>query len=584
VSRADLSLPLSAAPEAPAQALPARRLPSVAAVVTLVLAVPVAAGLLGVLLPAFGIMPGIGALDPGLQPFHDLMAWPGLVPSVTLSLQVGLIATALSLCLTLLICATLHRTRLFRALVGQLSILLSVPHAAAALGLAYLLLPSGWIARALSPWLTGWDRPPDLLIVQDPMGIALILGLVMKEVPFLLLMTLAALGQLRAAQSLRIAGALGYRPMTAWMKCVLPGAYRQIRLPVFAVLAFSLSVVDMSLILGPNTPPPLAVQVMRWMSDPDLSLRLQAAAGAVLQLALVLGALALWRGFEFLAQMLGRAWVYGGHRGYRLLERLASALAAGSALAISAALIFGTLGLALWSFAGLWSFPDLVPDSLTLRSWHRFGPSLWPTIGQTVTIAGASALIALALTIACLQAEEKWALNPGRGALWLLYLPLLVPQISFIGGLQVLSLGIGLRGSTASVIAVHLVFVLPYVFLTLAEPWRAWDKRYATVGHALGSSRTGVLWRIRLPMLIAPVLTALAVGFSVSVGQYLPTLLIGGGRVETLTTEAVALASGGDRRVIGVTTLAQIAVAAAPFALALFLPRLIGPRRKAGTA
>lgn len=49
---------------------------------------------------------------------------------------------------------------------------------------------------------------------------------------------------------------------------------------------------------------------------------------------------------------------------------------------------------------------------------------------------------------------------------------------------------------------------------------------------------------MRLPMLLAPVLTAVAVGFAASVGQYLPTLLVGGGRLSTLTTEAVALAAG----------------------------------------
>jgi putative thiamine transport system permease protein len=75
------------------------------------------------------------------------------------------------------------------------------------------------------------------------------------------------------------------------------------------------------------------------------------------------------------------------------------------------------------------------------------------------------------------------------------------------------------------------------------------------------------------------VLTAFAVGFAVSVGQYLPTLLVGGGRMPTLTTEAVALASGGDRRAIGVWSLAQTAAALVPFALALTLPRLFRPGR-----
>ena len=124
-------------------------------------------------------------------------------------------------------------------------------------------------------------------------------------------------------------------------------------------------------------------------------------------------------------------------------------------------------------------------------------------------------------------------------------------------------------------VAAHVVFVLPYVFLSLSEPFRAWDGRYATVAASLGAGAGRVLWRVRLPMLLAPVLTAFAVGFAVSVGQYLPTLLVGGGRVQTLTTEAVALAAGGDRRAIGVWSLAQTAAAFAPFWLALALPRML---------
>ena len=81
-------------------------------------------------------------------------------------------------------------------------------------------------------------------------------------------------------------------------------------------------------------------------------------------------------------------------------------------------------------------------------------------------------------------------------------------------------------------------------------------------------------------MLLAPILTAFAVGFAVSVGQYLPTLLVGGGRIQTLTTEAVALSAGGDRRAIGVFALAQTVAALLPFALALALPAFVWRNRR----
>jgi putative thiamine transport system permease protein len=89
------------------------------------------------------------------------------------------------------------------------------------------------------------------------------------------------------------------------------------------------------------------------------------------------------------------------------------------------------------------------------------------------------------------------------------------------------------------------------------------------------------LFRVRMPMLLRAILTAAAVGFAVSIGLYLPTLLIGAGRLTTITTEAVALASGGNRRVIGVYAFLQSALPALGFLVATAVPALIFRNRRA---
>jgi len=125
------------------------------------------------------------------------------------------------------------------------------------------------------------------------------------------------------------------------------------------------------------------------------------------------------------------------------------------------------------------------------------------------------------------------------------------------------------------------LFVLPYVFLTLADPYRALDERYARAALCLGASPNRVFWRVKLPMLLRPVLFALAVGFAVSVAQYLPTLFAGGGRFATLTTEAVALSGGADRRVMGVYAFLQALLPLVGFTAALALPAWLFRGRRA---
>src|SRR5262249_1210823 len=146
---------------------------------------------------------------------------------------------------------------------------------------------------------------------------------------------------------------------------------------------------------------------------------------------------------------------------------------------------------------------------------------------------------------------------------------LLVPQVSFLAGVQSLFVAIGLDGTWPALVWCHLLFVFPYVFLSLADPYRRLDERYVRTALCLGSSPARVFWRIRLPMLARPAMTAFAVGFAVSVALYVPTLFAGAGRFTTIATEAVGLAAGADRRVIGVYAFLQALLPFLAFGLAL---------------
>ena len=77
-----------------------------------------------------------------------------------------------------------------------------------------------------------------------------------------------------------------------------------------------------------------------------------------------------------------------------------------------------------------------------------------------------------------------------------------------------------------------------------------------------------------MPILLPAISFAWAIGASVSLTQYLPTLMLGAGRIQTITTEAVAASSGHDRRIMAIYALFQMALPFIFFVVALTINHL----------
>lgn len=526
--------------------------------------IAILAGLMFVLLPAFGYFPALGGTSFALQPWRDLLAYPGLASAARATLIAAFVAMPIALALAMLALAWIAPYGTARAglplLAAKfLSWLLATPHAAFALGLAFLIAPSGWLVR-VAALLLPIETPPDLLVPHDRWGFSLAAGLVLKEMPFLFFAGLTALSQLDAPRMMAIGAGLGYQPGIAWFKLIAPRLYALIRLPIYAALAYSLSAVDMALVLGPAAPPTLAVLALDLTHDSDLARRFPAASLALAHLMLTLAALGLWRVLELLIARALRPVLADGVRAPAPIWRWSAH--AGRALA-GLSIVLGALAilaLPLWSLAATWRFPDALPDCCSLASWRRALPELWLPFRDSLTIALAVTLLALTGAIAWLQLERDLPRRMRLQGRTIAALPLVVSDVAFLMGVQILLLGLGLVGGWLPTALSHTLFVFPYVLLALADPWARLDPRYERSALCLGASPWRVLLRVRLPLLIPAMAFAAALGCAVSLSLYLPTVLMGGGRIATLATEAIALSSGGDRRIVGIygTTLALV--------------------------
>ncbi|MDX1737918.1 MAG: ABC transporter permease subunit [Alphaproteobacteria bacterium] len=552
-------------------------------------ALPVGLGVIGAMLPALGYFPALGGNSFSLDYFHQFIAYPGVGRSIILTLWTGLVATILSFFLSQLICAVCMNRTWFRWVRRFLGPILSIPHISISLGLLYLIAPSGWIIRPFAI-LFGIDQQ-DWYYVPDAYGLALIWGLIIKEVPFLLLISMTALRQIPAHRSLRVARGFGYGEVAGWFTFILPQIYGRIRFPIWAVLVFSISVADMALVLIPVNQPTLSMLVLRWYSDADLNYQFLAAFGAIAQVLLTVLSIVLWIIFE----KIGHQWLkyrikdgirnFLGEWGERLITALTHSLTFLVALCGTGSILI----LGLWSISGRWRFPDLIPSILSVRYWERHWDNLGHLMFNSLSIALVSSALSLVLVIGCLEAQQSFTASSGRkqnrktgftllgmgGLKWwrmVIYLPLLLPQLAFLFGVQLLALSVGLDGMWFGVVWGHMLFVLPYMYLSLSGSFLDFDMRYVQAARALGKSPLEILFKIKLPMMLNPILVAFAVGVAVSIAQFLPTLFIGAGRVDTLTLEAVSLASGGDRRVAGVYAFIQAVLPFFAFAIAAVIP------------
>jgi putative thiamine transport system permease protein len=384
----------------------------------------------------------------------------------------------------------------------------------------------------------------------------LIVGLMAKEIPFLLMVSLAAMATLPARQFAQIGSSLGYGRLASWVVLILPLIYRQIRLPMIAVLVFSLSVVDMALLLAPTLPPPLAILVLHGFLDADLAARLPASFGAVLQIGLAAGGIFIWLLGERLGRSIVQHWRRAGWR-LRMADRYLPAVSAIALIPLLAACA-GLVAALLWSVAGSWFFPNALPQSLQLLHWQDIA-SYGPLIRSSFLIAATASLAALLLVLAWSYiAPPKNFAN--RWLLGCIFMPFFFPQISFLLGMQISLSRFGLDGSWLALIWVHMIFILPYTWLIVIPARQALDSRLDHVAATLGASAWQRFRRIHLPVMAYPLGTALFIGISVSVALYLPTVFVGAGRINTITVEAVSLAAGGSRGPAGVAAMLQITI------------------------
>jgi putative thiamine transport system permease protein len=224
----------------------------------------------------------------------------------------------------------------------------------------------------------------------------------------------------------------------------------------------------------------------------------------------------------------------------------------------------------LWSLGG---------DRQGTIDYSQFSLALWQQewffiqlpLLNSIMIALISSVLGVAITLLALELQRQRK-HYMADHYWLL--AILLPQLSMVYGWQIAHSSMAGSYQAAWIILAHLPFTFAYSYLVLRGPFQSLDRHYELVAASFGYRYWQQWWQVRIVLLRPALLIAWAMAFSVSIAQYIPTLMIGAGRVATITTEAVAVASGNEQ---SITALYMLVQSALPF-LAFFVASILAQR------
>jgi len=105
----------------------------------------------------------------------------------------------------------------------------------------------------------------------------------------------------------------------------------------------------------------------------------------------------------------------------------------------------------------------------------------------------------------------------------------------------------GLSNTLLGVIIIHMIFALPYSIYIISDMFKSIGNKLENQAVLFGASRSKAFFLITLPLLIPAIITSMSISYIISSSQYFITLIIGGGRVKTLSLMMVPFVQKGDR-------------------------------------
>ncbi len=235
---------------------------------TIFLVITLGFGVIQGFLQSLGFIPSLGMEEITFKYYIQLFKEPDFIESLIFSLKTSLISSVLAVIIGVFLAYMLfkHESKT-NNLIMKIPVI--IPHMVTVLIVISIFSTGGYLSRILYNLSIIKDSSSFPLLVNDKLGIGIIIAYLWKEVPFVAIITYGILSNINKDLIL-VSRNLGANDTQVFTKILLPLSKKSIITSFIIILAFSFGAFEVPYLLGPTTPKALPVKAFIEYSSPDL--------------------------------------------------------------------------------------------------------------------------------------------------------------------------------------------------------------------------------------------------------------------------------------------------------------------------
>jgi spermidine/putrescine transport system permease protein len=222
-------------------------------------------------------------------------------------------------------------------------------------------------------------------------------------------------------------------------------------------------------------------------------------------------------------------------------------------------------------------------DSRSVASWRGFTLDWYAKLFENVAIGKAltnSLLVAVVTTVLSTVIGTMVSLAMERYSFWgklpfdaLLYLPVIIPEISMAVMLLLFFVLVTIPLGLGTIIISHTAFNISYVAIVVRARLADFDNTLEEAAQDLGANNLQTFWRVTLPLLMPAILAAALLAFTLSLDDYVITFFTAGVGATTLPLRIYAMVKTGITPEVNALSALMLLASAGLVVLSLVLQR-----------